>query len=678
MFSFRQIFSLVTITLAGLATGIPASSQKIEDPGLPTLNKSDNEPVRAGSCWTLTYPLGDHVAADLDTLTYNFQRRFIPAMVTDAFASTGNQGAEGIDMIYFNRPAPSTFFFQDALYYWIPRFSSQKFYNVYIPTTIVSYGFGGNKQSRQDRLSVDFAGNVNRRIGIGAMLDYQYAKGAYENQAAKDFIFGLSGYYKGDRYEAQAFFSHFNSLNKENGGITDDLYITDPAELQGGVSSIQPKSIPTRLSATHNRLNGSTLFMTHAYKVGFWREEEVNDTLTRDVYVPVTRFVYSFDYTTRKHVFRNTNTTQSHEFWENHYLNPSGSAEDTYYWHLNNTIGIEMIEGFNKWAKFGMSAYASYEYRKFRQPTSYPQPELSDEQIGQLTPLPDGLYVPPTASQSLLWIGGRLQKDLGTAIRYNADVKFGLVGDVAGDLELNGNISTRFRMLGDTVSISANGLFSNLKPSYFLRHYISNHFAWSNDFGKTRRFRVGGELDIPWTKTTIRAGVENIQNLVYFNPEYLPAQHGGNVQVLSVALEQKLKFGIWNWNNTITYQTSTDQSVLPLPTLAIYSNMFLHARLFKVLDMRLGVDCDWYTSYTGYNYQPATMSFAVQGGDNKIKVGNYPLLNAYVTCRLYKVRFFVVWSHVNQGMFSKNYFVLPHYPMNPRKLMLGLSVDFPD
>ncbi|MDE7109587.1 MAG: putative porin, partial [Muribaculaceae bacterium] len=71
----------------------------------------------------------------------------------------------------------------------------------------------------------------------------------------------------------------------------------------------------------------------------------------------------------------------------------------------------------------------------------------------------------------------------------------------------------------------------------------------------------------------------------------------------------------------------------------------------------------------------ATMSFHVQG-DDKVKVGNYPLINAYVNARLYRTRFYILWSHVNQGMLSKNSFVLPHYPMNPRRLEFGLSVDF--
>lgn len=636
-------------------------------------NKSDT--IREGSAWTLTFPLGNHVESRIDTLTYNFQRVSIPSMVTDAYATTGNLGAEGIDMIYFDRKPRETFFFKDAIYPWIPSFNKQKFYNVYVPTTVLQYEFGGNKLNHQDRLRADFAGNVNRRIGIGGVIDYIYSKGAYENQAAKGLSWGLSAYYLGDRYELQAFYNHFNNLNKENGGITDDLYITDPAELQGGVDKIEPKSIPTRLSAAHSRVNGDELFMTHAWKIGYWKSENVNDTLSREIYIPMTRLIYSFDMQHNKHMFKNTNRSQGEEFWKNTYLNPDGTLDYTFLTQFTNSFGIELIEGFQKWAKFGLSAYISYQTQKYKQATYYSNPELTDEELATLTPLPANCNISPELTKNMLWVGGRLQKDRGSILKYAASARFGLVGDVVGDLELDGNIRTKFKLFGDSVKISANAEFKNLAQPYLLQQYISNHFAWSNDFGKTRRYKIGGELLIPWTNTTLAAGVENIQNMVYFDAESLPRQHDGNIQVFTARLDQKLRFGILNWNNSIIYQKTANSDLLPLPELTVYSNLFLKFIAFKVLKLQIGVDCDYYTSYNGLDYQPATMTFHIQG-DDKIKVGNYPLCNVYFNARLYQTRFYVMWSHVNQGWFSKNSFLLPHYPMNPRRLEFGLSVDF--
>lgn len=634
-----------------------------------------------GNAWTLTDLLGAHEESSIDTLLYNYQRFSIPAMRSDAWATTGNLGAEGINMLYFDRTPTSGFFFKDALSTWIPSFDTYKFYNVYIPMTLVSYNFAGNKQNHQDRLQATFAGNVNRRIGFGANLDYLYSKGCYEAQATKDLTFGLSGYYNGDRYEMQAFFYHYNFLNKENGGITDDLYILDPAELQGGDDHIEAKSIPTNLTASHSRVNGTEFYMSHAYNVGYWMDNPnvaPGDTTNLEIYVPVTKFIYSLNYQDGHHFFKNTNGSQEADFWKNHYLNPIETNDNTRYMELTNTVGVSLIEGFRKWAKFSLSAYASYQYRRYSQTTYELEPpeEEGDELVGEITELPANFNIAPRQAQSLLWVGGRLSKQKGATLRYAANARFGLVGDVIGDLELDGKIDTRFRLGRDTVEIAAEGFFHNTAAPYLLNHYISNHFAWDNDFGKTRTFHVGGMLYIPWSKSAIKAGVQNVQNLIYFNPDCLPQQYGGSVQVFSASLEQKLKFGIWNWNNTVTYQVSSNQDILPLPALTIYSNMFLDFTAFKVLHVQIGVDCDYYTSYKGYNYQPSTMTFHVQNPSDAVNIGNFPFCNLYATAKLSKVRFYVLWSHFNQNWFTRDYFALPHYPVNPRRLQFGLSVDF--
>ena len=91
------------------------------------------------------------------------------------------------------------------------------------------------------------------------------------------------------------------------------------------------------------------------------------------------------------------------------------------------------------------------------------------------------------------------------------------------------------------------------------------------------------------------------------------------------------------------------------------------------LKVQLGVDCDYYTKYYAPKYQPATASFANQ---TKEKFGNFPFMNVYANLKLSKVRFYVMMSHVNQGLFTKNYFSMADYPLNPRRFQLGLSIDF--
>lgn len=640
-----------------------------------------NKTYPPGSAWTLSYPLGTHIESTLDTVLYNYQRQFVTALTSDAWATTGQFTGPAINMIYFQRPEELPFYFNNSLSYWLPTFSKQKFYNVFIPFTQLSYNMGYGTENRTDHLKATFAGNVNRKVGIGAWIDYPYTKGSYASQAAKGLGYGVSGYYTGSRYEMQAFFNHWNHLNKENGGITDDLYITNPAELQGGVNDIEPKSIPTRLSDAHNRLVGSQLYMSHAYKVGFWRDiTQEEDTVERREYVPVTKFIYTFDWKKDRHFFINQNQPEATKFWENTYFNNSETRDNAYWWSVSNTLGVELVEGFQKWAKFGLSAYATYEIDKFSYEVEGMEevinaPADQTETPAGLTPLPENYAGSLRKTRNRLWVGGRLEKTKGSIIRYAADARFGLIGDAIGEVDVRGRLDTRFRLGKDTVRIGVNGYFKNLEPDYMLNHYVGNHFIWNNDFGKIRSFRVEGNLYIPWSRTELRVGVENVQNQVYFNSACVPQQHSGNIQVFSAAIDQKLRFGIWNWDNTFTYQASSNTDIQPLPAFTLYSNMYLYFKAFKALTVQIGVDCNWYTKYRALNYQPATMTFHSQGAD-AVDVGNFIFSNVYLTAKLYKVRFFLMCSHLNQGWFSKDYFSLPHYPIDPRQFRLGLSIDF--
>ncbi len=622
--------------------------------------------------WKLIAPLGLREEAPMDTLPLNYYRQSIPSLVSDAWATTGNLGAEGQNMLFDEREAMSDFFFRDGLTHWMPTHSSMRFYNTRIPMTLLSFNTAGGRDNAQERLKGIFSGNINAKAQVGAMLDYLYSKGSYNNQATKDLSWGFSGSYLGDRYEMQAYYNHFNLLNKESGGITDMLYITDPAELQGGVSKIDPKSIPTRLNNAHTRLWGEELYINNRYKVGYWHEEPGDDdTTVVRTYIPVSSFIYTLRYNSGKHLFTDPNATETREFFENTYLNPENTRDRTTYWAVTNTLGVSLLEGFHKYAKFGLAAYVTHQVRRYVQtPDTL---DRADETLG-LTPFPEGIgRIEPRATQQLAWVGAQLTKQRGALLRYEATAELGILGDAAGEVKVNGEVATRFKFLKDSLEVKAFGSFYNEAAPYLTQNYVSNHFVWHNNFGKQRRVGFGGEIRLGRTDTHLRASFTNLQNHIYFGADGLPRQHGGSVQVLSLSLKQNLQAGILHWDNSITYQTTSDAAVVPLPALTVYSNLYLLFRL-ATLHVQLGVDCDYYTRYYAPAYQPALASFVNQ---QEMKLGNYPFCNAYINMKLSRARFYVMYSHANRGLFGGNeYFASPYYPLNPARLQLGISVDF--
>lgn len=664
----RRLVILVLMAVVAGMTNVTIA-QFTQEKSKPA--KSKKQRVEPSFAWSVSEPLGLHYPSTIDTLHLDYHRTMVPSMVSEAWVTTGNYGAPGQDQVFFNRPAAiGEFFFEDAIGAWMHNTGTMRFYNTRIPMTLLSHSTGGDKYSNLDRTRLEFSGNVNRKSQVGGGIDYIYSKGSYDAQADKDFTWRLFGSHMGDRYEMQAFFNHYNYTTKESGGITDDRYITDPAEVQGGVTRVDNKSIPTLLTSAHSHLEGSQLYLNQRYKVGFYRyrRDSVTDTIIDRTYVPVTSFIWTLDFKHGKHQFLNSNSHEDMSFFDRSYLDDDGTDEATRYWRLRNTLGVSMLEGFNKWAKFGFAVYGTHEVRRYSQVDC----DSIDNSSGKLTPLP---FAPDhRKTQNLLWLGGQLTKQQGSLLRYNATAQFGVLGDAAGEVDITGDVTTRFKLLGDTVSVKGYGYFKNLAAPYLIQHFVSNHYAWDNTFSKTKRVRVGGELDIPFSWTRVNVGYETLTDFIYWDADGLPAQHSGAIHVLSARLSQGLHFKAFNWDNSAVLQTSSNEEVLPLPKFAIYSNLYATFTIARVLHVQMGVDGNFYTKYYAPAYNPATMTFH---GQQEMKCGGFPIMNLYANFKMKQARFFVAWTHFNQKIHSGDaYFATPHYPLNPARLQVGVSVNF--
>ena len=95
-----------------------------------------------------------------------------------------------------------------------------------------------------------------------------------------------------------------------------------------------------------------------------------------------------------------------------------------------------------------------------------------------------------------------------------------------------------------------------------------------------------------------------------------------------------------------------------------------------MLTVQLGANVYYHTAYYAPYYEPATQQFQLQDEANRVKVGNYPLINAYANFHLKQARFFVMAYNLGSKFVDPNYFSLPHYPLDPMVLKMGVSVVF--
>ena len=390
-------------------------------------------------------------------------------------------------------------------------------------------------------------------------------------------------------------------------------------------------------------------------------------------YVPVTSFIHTVKFDNYRRIYEAYQTPADYylnEYYDAGRLTGDSIYDQTKHWHMKNTFAIAMLEGFNKWAKAGLKAFASYDLRHYELPTMEGGFEKYNEHV--------------------LSVGGQLSKQEGKTLHYNAVAEIGLTGVDAGTLAIDGNVDVNIPFLGDTLQVRGDAFFHRETPSFYYRNYHARHLWWENDLDKTIHTRIMGTLSFPKTRTKLRVAVDEIKNYTYFSQSYditekglrtgvmvTPMQESGGINLLTAQLEQNFRLGILNWENLFTYQHSSKESVLPVPDFNVYTNLYIKFKVVKVLNVDLGADMRYFTSYEAPDYSPYMGQYTVQGnGENNVKIGNYPIVNVYANVHIKHTRFFVMMSHINAGQGDKNYFFAPHYPMNERVFRIGVSWNF--
>ena len=394
----------------------------------------------------------------------------------------------------------------------------------------------------------------------------------------------------------------------------------------------------------------------------------------KDEYVPVTSFIHTMKLDNYKRIYQAYSTPA--DFYADNYVAGPYAGDSIYdktsHLRLQNTFAISMLEGFNKWAKAGVKAFVTSDLRRFVLPSS------------------DSNTATTSYKEHNLSVGGQLSKTEGKTLHYNVTAETWLLGEDLGQLKIDGAVDLNFSLFGDTVTLAAKGFFHRNNPTFYYRHYHSRHFWWDNtSLSKELHSRVEGLFSYRKTNTTLRVAFDEIQNYTYLAMGYNIAddhsrkgntmevrQKGGAITLLTLSLAQNFKLGPLNWENVITYQKSTDNDVLPVPDLNIYTNLYLRFKIAQVLKCDFGADGRYFTKYYAPDYSPALGQYAVQTGDNRVQTGNYPLVNIYANFHLKHTRFFVMMSHVNAGSGNRQYFLTPHYPLNQRVFRFGLSWNF--
>ena len=728
---------------------------------------SKNKEVPKGMrVWTVDRKFGNVIPTEPDTLHHLFPQSLYNMGKYGEYNTIGNNYSARENRIYIDRKESSSFIFTDPYSFFMRDPDEFQFTNTLSPLTFLTYDNCGDKQNGEDRLDAKFAVNVNKRLGVGFQMTYDYARGYYASQSVSHFNGSLFASYLGDRYNAHFLFSTNHQKATENGGITNDEYIQHPESFTDDYSD---NEIPTVLTQNWNRNDNLHLFLSHRYNIGFYRqvpmtEEEIKarefakasqqekeqqelkkegkdapkgrpteapkgrpegaaiagieppkdktdaavdttriqvdsqekldslnrlqaiqdsiDATMKREYVPVTSIIHTLELHNYKRIYQAYQVPYEY-YLNSHYTQGGDSIDDiNKHFQVKNTLGLALLEGFNKYMKAGLKAFVTHEYRRYDMPDT----------------LGTSAFLQRWTEHNVS-VGGQLNKTQGETLHFNLTGEFWLAGEDASQLKLDFDTELKFALFKDTVRVAAKAFFHRMNPSFFYRRYHSQHLWWDrqNDFKQEMRTRIEGNLSYSLTNTRLRLAVEEVQNYTYFGMSYdytyntdannaingrknMTAsvyQEGGNINLLTAQLFQNFRLGILNWENIITYQNSSNKDVLPLPALNIFSNLYLKFKIARVLDVELGGNVTYFTKYEAPDFCPALNQFAVQKNTGiREEIGEFPFVDVYANLKLKGVRFFVMMSNVLYNSANRRYFTTPHYPMNGQVLHMGVSWPF--
>ena len=684
--------------------------------------------------WTVDERFGDRTPAIPDTVSYMYMNTVFTSGLRGEYNFTGNMAGPRQNRIFINRRGDDVYGPAQAFSYFMHPVSEFHFTNTYTPITNLTYTSCGGSTTGEDRLKASFAVNAGRKLGVGFIFDYMYGRGYYQENASALFNYTMFGSYVGDRYEAHLLTTLNHMKQAENGGITNDNYITHPESF---AEEYQENEIPTMLEKNWNRNDNQHIFFSHRYNVGFNRqvpmteeekeakrfamaaakekeaeearekarkeavkqglefdEEEyeqqrkqqlalgrqdstalknaADTTWTKNEYVPVTSFIHTLKWDFYKRTY------QAYYVPENYYANE--------YYTAGKYQGDSIYDKSHYYELKNTFAVAMMEgFNKWAKAGL----KLYGTHIIRHYALPNETATTDSYNEHGILIGAQLIKTQGQTLHYCLNGELGVVGYDAGSFSLNGTADLNFHLLGDTVQLAAEGFFNHQKPSLWLNNFHARHFWWDNEsMSYINHLRAGGTLSLKRTGTSLKVMVDNITNYTYYatsyevNSDYLRnyntatvRQFDGSVQVFTAQLSQAFAFGPLHLDAMVTYQKSSEEDVLPLPDLNVYANLFLRFRIAKVLDCDFGSDVRWFTKYYAPDYVPGIAQFAVQENkESRTEIGNYPVVNVYANFKLKQARFFAMLSHVNAS--HGNYFFTPHYPLAQMVFRFGVSWNF--
>ncbi|MEN7551226.1 putative porin [Rapidithrix thailandica] len=510
-----------------------------------------------------------------------------------------------------------------------------RYFNSKSPYTDWYYAQGGGKRSILD---IEFARNINPNWSAGFLfhritsriLAGQHPQGSRRDNRQGDhqtFLMHTSYHSPNGKYKIMGHFSAFTHTINETGGIQvqslldenrdyDDLFTLDRAEFINQLKNVK----------TYQRQS----------KIHLYHEYSLLDSTTVQLFQEV-----DLDY--NKFWFGDENLSENLGFYENigaRDLSSLSQLTSTYnqilFNEVNHRIGVK-----GRKTKFFYALYHRFKRYKLNH-------EIT---LGSRVPI---------KLKDQHFLGGILDYQLSQDMQLRIESEASL----GKNYFFSGLFNYKYLEGKFTRSVT--------EPTYMSSFYSGSLFYWDNDFESSVADKLYGAIKIPTEKLFFKPYVEvtNLNNYIYYDTASVPQQSGESISYLQVGFDLNYTTGKFHHTANALYTLHEDQDILRMPEFfANYQVYYERSAFNDNLHFQIGLDFHWHSAFYADAYNPVVQQFYLQ---DRQKVGNYVQADAFVNYRISRVRMFIKFTNIMEGMIKNGYYVTPNYMGQARQFEFGV------
>jgi len=569
---------------------------------------------------------------------------------------------------YFRRRSGNSPEFYSFYEPWSMGARDFSMYNTKTPYTELAY-WGtllADEAKESDNLHIFTTQNILPEWNFSLLYERWGGGGMLNNETVKNKTTAIGTNYLGKRYMMHAGFVSNTISSGENGGLVDVLEVRD--------TTIDAREMKVTLNKAESQIKKRTLFLDQQYRIPFtfinkWRARRdstfVPDTTTEDI---TTAFIgHSTEWSRYGRLYTDAISTSDvvgRALYDDVFnYNPTDS---------HDSLGVSIVDNKLFIRLQPWSAGAA---------VSKLDVGIGDKVETWIDSTASGNRFRGNSVYAYAGANGRLLRNM----TWNARGQMYFAGYHAGDFNVQANADYRFypfrKARKSPVSLGMYFRTSLSDPDYYQKKMYSNHYIWDNDFSKVSTTKIGGRIDIPYWRLSAELGYGLLANNIYYDTLGVVRQNTKAMSVLSASLRKDLVIGnILHLDNQLLFQLSSDEDVLPLPTLSLNAKYFIQFIVQrndageKVLEMQIGANMFYNTPWYSPAWNPALGVFHNQ---NEWKYNNGPMIDFFVNAQWKRACIFLKIENISQTLFDKaDYFTAHRYINTQREYKLGLFWPF--